>query len=166
VAAAKSDRYPSLSLFGTANFNDSELQINDENSVWQYGLSLNFTVFDGLLTKSNIRRAEAQQLFSRRSVEVTRRQVLLAVRESYLDLEIARESIAVAEEAVRSSQEDLRFAQERYKIGEGTILDVIDAQVNLTRSRTDLVNATYDRRLAVSGLRNAIGDIPVPEIVE
>jgi outer membrane protein TolC len=90
----------------------------------------------------------------------------LGVRQAYLDLEISRESIAVAEEAVRSSQEDLRLAEERYKIGEGTILEVIDAQVNLTRSRTDQVAAIYDRRLAVSALRNAIGIMPLPDGTE
>jgi TolC family type I secretion outer membrane protein len=167
VSAAKSDRYPSLNLFANADYFNFELQdFDDEHIEWRYGISMSFTIFDGFRTKANIRRAQAQELLSRRSREVAERQVLLDVRESFLDLEIARQSIAVAEEAVRSSEEDLRLAQERYKIGEGTILDVIDAQVNLIRSKTDLVNATYDRRLAVSALRNAIGDIPVPEPAE
>jgi outer membrane protein len=124
---------------------------------------LNFTLFDGFFTKSNIRSAEASLLTARRSLETTELDVLFEVRRAYLDLEIARESITVAGDAVRSSQEDLRFAQERYNIGEGTILDVIDAQVNLTRSKTNLVTAQYDARLAVSALRNAVGDYTLPE---
>jgi outer membrane protein TolC len=64
---------------------------------------------------------------------------------------------------VKSSEEDLRLAEERYKVGEGTILEVIDAQVNLTRVKTDLVNAAADHRLSISRLRNAVGDLPVPE---
>ncbi|MGQ0721688.1 MAG: TolC family protein, partial [Candidatus Eiseniibacteriota bacterium] len=127
-----------------------------------YGLSLDFTLFDGFLTKSRIRRAQSDQLISERSVESTERDVIFAVRQAWLDLEIAREAIRVSEEAVQSSEEDLRLAQERFKIGEGTILDVIDAQVNLTRSRSNLVNATYDRRLAVTALRDAVGDVELP----
>jgi outer membrane protein len=166
VGAQKSERWPSLNLSATHQYTDFEIDRLEPgiNSAWSYALSMNFTIFDGFLTKSNIRRAEANLVESRRAVESTRRDVVFGVREAHLDLEIARESITVAEEAVRSSEEDLRLAQERYKIGEGTILDVIDAQVNLTRSRTDLVTATYDARLALLALRRAIGDIPVPEL--
>jgi outer membrane protein TolC len=164
VSFAKSGRYPSLDLFYASNYYNVELKdFDDEHIQWSYGAQVNLTIFDGLLTKSRIRRAEADLLAARRTVESTRRDVLLAVRQAYLDLEIARQSIEVAEEAVRSSEEDLRLAQERYKIGEGTILDVIDAQVNLTRSKTDRITTIYDARLAQSALRNAIGDTPVPE---
>jgi TolC family type I secretion outer membrane protein len=164
VGAEKAERWPSFSLSANHQYTDFEVDKLEPgvNSSWTYALSMNFTIFDGFLTKSNIRRAQANLVESQRAVESTRRDVVLGVRQAHLDLEIARASIAVAEDAVRSSEEDLRLAQERYKIGEGTILDVIDAQVNLTRSRTDLVTSTYDARLALLALRRAIGDIPVP----
>jgi outer membrane protein TolC len=130
------------------------------------GLSVDLTVFDGFLTKSQIRRAESDLLKSRRAAESAERDVVLAVRQAYLDLEIARRQIDVAEEAVRSSEEDHRLAQERYRLGEGTILDVIDAQVNLTRSRTSLENARFDARLALSALKSAVGDLAMPEPAE
>jgi TolC family type I secretion outer membrane protein len=167
VTAAKSERWPSLSAWYSAGYSfGTPDEFKDENIDLSYGLSMSFTIFDGLVTKSRIRRAQSDLLTAQRTVESTERDVLFAVRQAWLDLEIAREAISVSEEAVRSSEEDLRLAQERYKIGEGTILDVIDAQVNLTRSRSNLVNATYDRRLAVSALHDAIGDIPVPQSSE
>jgi TolC family type I secretion outer membrane protein len=167
IGAARSALWPSLSLFYNSNYFNFEFgDFDDEHIEWSYGASVNFTIFDGLLTKASIRRAQASALEGRRSLEAKKLEVQRGVRTAWLDLEIARQSIEVAESAVRSSEEDLRLAQERYKIGEGTILDVIDAQVNLTRSKTDLVAATYDARLAVSALRNAIGVMPVPEPVE
>jgi TolC family type I secretion outer membrane protein len=167
VTAAKSARWPSINAFYNANYRFGEPdEFKDEYITEVWGLSMNMTVFDGFLTKSRIRRAESDLLTARRTVESAERDVIFAVREAWLDLEIAREAIRVSEEAVRSSEEDRRLADERFKIGEGTILDVIDAQVNLTRSRSSLVNATYDRRLAVSALRDAIGDLPVPQSAE
>ncbi len=164
VRAAKSERFPSLSLNASTNYFNFELEdFDDEHIEWQYGLSLDFTVFDGFLTKGSIRRAEADLLKARRAAESEERDVILAVRQAWLDLEIARRSIEVGERAVRSSEEDLRLAQERYRLGEGTILDVIDAQVNLTRSRTDLVSARFDARIAQSALRSAVGNLDVPE---
>ncbi len=167
VTEAKADRYPSFSLwYNTSFYNNEPRDFDDDHIEWTYGVRAQFTIFDGLLTKSSIRRAEAGLVNAQRSAESVERDVLLGVRQAYLDLEISRESIAVADEAVRSSQEDLRLAEERYKIGEGTILEVIDAQVNLTRSRTNQVSAIYDRRLAVSALRNAIGVMPLPDGLE
>lgn len=167
VRAAKANRLPSLSLFGSTDYFNFELKDwDDEHVEWRYGLSVDFTVFDGFLTKSRIHRAEASLLKSRRAAESAERDVVLAVRTASLDLEIARRQIDVAEEAVRSSEEDHRLATERYRLGEGTILDVIDAQVNLTRLRSALQNARFDARLALSALKSAIGDLPVPEPAE
>lgn len=165
VRSAKSDRFPSVSLYGNVNYSDiySLDSPTDENTQWSYGARMSYTLFDGLLTKSNIRRAESNLVTARRGAESKERDVLFGLRQAVLDEEVTAQSIVVAEEAVKSSEEDLRLAEERYKVGEGTILEVIDAQVNLTRAKTDRVNARYDHRLALAALRNAVGDEPAPE---
>jgi outer membrane protein TolC len=165
VKLAKSDRWPSFSLYGNINYSDIfDLdKPTDSNTQWSYGARMSFTIFDGLLTKSNINRAQANLVTQQRFAESEQRNVLLGVQQAVLDANLASESITVAREAVKSSEEDLRLAEERYKVGEGTILEVIDAQVNLTRVKTDLVNAAADHRLSISRLRNAVGDLPVPE---
>ncbi len=163
VKAAKSDRYPSLSIWGnTSYFNFEAKDFDDEHIEWRYGASVNLTVFDGMLTKSNIRRAESNQVLADRFLELEQLAVDFVVAETYADLEVAREAISVAQDGVRSSEEDLRLAQERFKIGEGTILDVVDAQVNLRRARSTLVTSRYDARLALAALRNAIGEVEIP----
>jgi outer membrane protein TolC len=165
VKLAKSDRWPAFSLYGNINYSDIfDLdKPTDSNTQWSYGARMSFTIFDGLLTKANINRAQASLVTQQRFAESEQRDVLLAVQQAVLDADLAQESITVAQEAVKSSEEDLRLAEERYKVGEGTILEVIDAQVNLTRVKTDLVNAAADHRLSISRLRNAVGDLPVPE---
>jgi outer membrane protein TolC len=168
VRVAKSRLLPSVDLYYSARYFNTEFGdfTEDERVKWNYGARMTFTLFDGLSRWANIRRAEATAVESRRAVDDKRREVALAVRRSWLDLEVARRSIEVAGDAVRSSEEDLRLAQERFKIGEGTVLDVIDAQVNLTRARTDRVTAVHDARLAASALRNAIGITNLPEPAE
>lgn len=164
VTAAKSARYPSLSVWGSNSYFNFELKdFDDEHNEWRLGASVSLTVFDGLLTKANIRRAQSGLAVAEKAVTSTRNSVLFVVEQTYLDLEVAKEAITVGQDGVRSSEEDLRLAQERFKIGEGTILDVIDAQVNLRRARSTLVSARYDARLAHAALMNAIGDVEVPE---
>jgi outer membrane protein TolC len=47
--------------------------------------------------------------------------------------------------------------QLRYRAGAGTILDFLDAQVNLAQSEADLVQARYQTRLALAGLEAILG---------
>ena len=158
VRSAQSGFFPSLNLWSGISYQDTEWSaLNDERTEWSYGVSLDFTVFDGFLTTAGVRQARSSLLSSEAAVESAEREVVLGVHSAHLDVEIARESIGVAGSGVRSAEEDLRLAQERFKLGEGTILEVIDAQVNHTRARTSLVSATYDLRLAQAGLRRAMG---------
>ena len=45
----------------------------------------------------------------------------------------------------------------RYRAGSTTILDVLDAQIRLTQSEADLVQARYAARLALAGLEAILG---------
>ena len=47
--------------------------------------------------------------------------------------------------------------QSRYRAGSTTVLDVLDAQIRLTQSEVDLVQARYAARLALAGLEAILG---------
>jgi len=164
VRSARSTNWPALNLFANAGQTETEINaFSIDGAFWTYGIAARWTLFDGLLTKSRIRRAQSGLSLDRRQLETTERDVLFLVSQAWYDLEVARRAIEVGEVSVQSSEEDLRLASERFRIGEGTILDVIDAQVNLTRSRSDLVNSHAAARIVAARLRNAIGELPVPE---
>ena len=70
---------------------------------------------------------------------------------------MADETRNLAEQTEGSAQEDFNLAQEKYNLGAATILDVLDAQVSLTRAQNDRVNALFDYLVAVARLNNAVG---------
>jgi outer membrane protein TolC len=45
----------------------------------------------------------------------------------------------------------------RYRAGASTILDLLDAQVNLAEAEADLVEARYETRLALAQLEAMLG---------
>jgi outer membrane protein TolC len=71
-------------------------------------------------------------------------------------LDVARAQVATAEE-------DYLLALRRYNAQMGTNLDVLDARVALTESRTAYVNAIYDIASAQAGLIYALGEDALPE---
>ena len=52
--------------------------------------------------------------------------------------------IPINEEVLMSAEEDFKLVSERYRLGSASILELLDAQVSVTRARVDLVSSKYD----------------------
>jgi outer membrane protein len=69
----------------------------------------------------------------------------------------ARASAALAKEGLTVARESFRVQQSRYTAGATTILDLLEAQVNLSQAEAALVQANYGTRLALAGLESILG---------
>jgi outer membrane protein TolC len=83
--------------------------------------------------------------------------VELEVQQAYARLQEARELITSQEKVVEQADEALRLARERLSAGAGTQLDVLNAQVALTRARTTQQEALYDFNVALAEFDRATG---------
>jgi outer membrane protein len=66
-------------------------------------------------------------------------------------------SAELAKEGLLVARASFRVQQTRYSSGATTILDLLDAQVNLSQAEADLVRARYSTRLALAGLEGILG---------
>ena len=85
------------------------------------------------------------------------RAVLHDVTAAYDRYVTARASLVLAQEGVVVARESFRVQQNRYQAGATTILDLLEAQVNLSTAEATLVQAHYATRLALSGLESILG---------
>ncbi|HYX83230.1 MAG TPA: TolC family protein, partial [Gemmatimonadales bacterium] len=69
----------------------------------------------------------------------------------------ARASAELAAQGLAVARESFRVQQTRYQSGATTILDLLDAEVNLSQAEADLVQARYGTRLALAGLEVILG---------
>ena len=76
---------------------------------------------------------------------------------AYDGYDALRAAVELARVAVTVARETYRMQELRYRSGAGTILDFLDAQVNLAQSEADLVQARYQTRLALAGLEAILG---------
>jgi outer membrane protein len=79
------------------------------------------------------------------------------VTRAYDGYEALRAAVELARVGVTVARETYRMQELRYRAGAGTILDFLDAQVNLAQSEADLVQARYQVRLALAGLEAILG---------
>ena len=129
----------------------------DKNYQVSISTSLTYNIFDGQLKRANLNRATASMLAAKEDVEQAKRTVALAVQKAYLELDRTRQIAEINKENIASAEEDLRLAEERYKVGTGTILEVVDAHVSFTRAKVNSVQAEYDLKIAEAELENAMG---------
>jgi outer membrane protein TolC len=162
VNRARSSFYPQVSMFGSGSrsFSDlpPDLRLGAELSYsWVYGFQATWTLFNGWQRMQQYRNAVAQRRKAEYALRQTRLEVELQVVNIYSNLIDAVESYEVSSFTVEQSVEDLRLAEERFRVGAGTQLDVITAQVNLATARRDLVDAQVNYAKYLNQMRRAIG---------
>ena len=137
---------------------------NDQTTFGQVTLAV--PVFDSGITRARVKAARQDEQQNRIRMEQFELSVSLEVRQAVSNLENARATWEAAQKQVEYAAETFRLANLRYEAGEGILLEVTDAQAELTRARTNLVNATYGYLTSYAQLQRALGtEVPKPELV-
>jgi len=79
------------------------------------------------------------------------------VQNGFLTLQTAYQTIAIQDTNRTAAQEGLKLATDRYRVGSGTFLDVVNAQVAEIKAETDYVTAVYNYHKARAALEAAVG---------
>jgi outer membrane protein TolC len=124
------------------------------------GLHIDMPLFTGGRRHGELHQADAdihQAMAGARSIldEVT-----LEVTLAYLAATTARQRIERDRPAIVEADENLRLVRNRYRNGQATPTDIVDAEVALTRAQQRLVSATYEYLGALAGLDYALDNPP------
>jgi outer membrane protein len=169
LRATKGAYGPTLSLVGGAETAGSTL---DRSTIlykgsptaiggfaWNFfgGLQLNWPIFQGFLTRGQVREADAVLDGLRAQRDGLIQQVWVAVQQSALAVRAAREALGAADEALTAANVRLRLAEGRYKAGVGNAIELGDAQLAATAAAAQRVGAEYDLAAARAELLVALG---------
>ena len=157
IEIARSGKRPTLSAEIGAGLNSASRSwhVTPDASA---GLSLNWNIFDGGVTRAQIQAAEIElerlQLAMKNDVDSVHEEVITA----YKNLKIALTRIKTTQRAVDLAEEERFIATEKYRAGEGILLDILDAEVALTEAKKNHVSAYHDIMRYRLNLAHAIGD--------
>jgi outer membrane protein len=112
------------------------------------GISYNQTIFDNHKTEAQIEAARAAAELAEYQIRNSEQNVLLSVIQAYMNVLSGRQLVSLREENIRFFQAQLQSAQDRLDVGEGTRIDVAQAQARLAQGQ-----AAY--RAAVSTLETS-----------
>lgn len=162
VGVYQSEFLPSLRAYGAWNV---ESQENDERSIgsWRFnnslnlGLELSVPIFNGWSSKSRVAQAELEVKIARENLKKTKEGLATQLRETTLKIANQKEKLKAYTEAVSQAELAHSLANIRYSAGVGTQLEVIDAQVGVTRAKYNYLNGVYEYYLLVSNLEKLSG---------
>src|SRR5262245_41057067 len=127
------------------------------NEIYQYGVQLNWTIFDGGNIIAQYKEAKANLDAFQARVRDTELTVWQDVQQSYLTMISSEQQIGAAQKAVDSAQENFQLSQGRFDAGVANIIELTDAQLALTQAQSAEATALANYRIAIAQLERAIG---------
>ncbi|MBA2707380.1 MAG: TolC family protein [Gemmatimonadaceae bacterium] len=137
-----------------------------QNGGWfgdkSLGIAIAWPIFDGLRAKGAIDLASAQARLADLQLTQTRERIASEAARARAGLARAEALFSARGQNASEAGEAFRLASLRQSRGLATQLEVADAQLALTVSRTNEARAVYDLHLAAAGLARALGRPPQP----
>jgi outer membrane protein len=121
------------------------------------GVNLQIPIFNGHLFAARREAARQEALAANQRLRDERQQVEHDVQNAFVAASTAYQRIPVTEEMIKQSRLALDLAQGRYNLGLASIVEVTQAQLNLTEAQIENVTAIYDYQTAYAALQYTIG---------
>ena len=156
VRSARAELFPSISVFGTHELFEGRLN-STTDPKWIVGGGARWELFDGFGRVNRLRSARHLEEAVGFEHQRAKDDVATLVQQRYDEYESALEQYQSLETTVALAQESLRSERKAYEAAVGTSLDVIDAELSLSRAQVDRLNALYDLDLSLARLLEASG---------
>jgi outer membrane protein TolC len=162
VAAAQASRQAARGEFLPRVFVRAATGHTDGQNVitgWQEGAGLHVEapIYAGGLHRGELRSADADIEAAVADAQAILDAVSLQVNQAYRGAVAAREVIDLARTAVVQAEENLRLVRVRYRNGNATPTDVVDAEAAVTRSQQRYFSAAYTYLAALARVDYAVG---------
>lgn len=138
----------------TGNFGDSE----------DYFVGLSWRIGPGgLFDSGRIHASEARLETVRLGGEKVGDEIKRQVVDSHTRMQSLLDQLGTTKQSLSTASEALRLTIDRKQFGVGAVLEVIQAQQELIRARTDYLNTVAEYNKAEYGLRRAVGGLQAGE---
>ena len=155
VRAQRSSFLPQVVAMGGMSFYD--YQVSKVLPRWAVGVGVNFKLFDGLnreykysAAKQTVRRVEALQDKAGNDISVL-------VEKLYNQMENYRTQMASIEASLAFAEEHLKTKNAAFLEGMSSSTDLIDAELNLAKVKTERIEAAYRYDVSLAQLLEAAG---------
>ena len=120
-------------------------------------VTLNLPVWDWGTLRSKLRQAEYRKRQTQTELTFAQRQLLGDLHAYYNEAWTSRSEVSTLRSSADLAAESLRLNALRYKAGQATVLDVLNAQTTLTQARDAYADGLARSRIAIANLQTLTG---------
>jgi len=131
----------------------------DNAEGYAVGVVVTLPLFDGLMRENALNTAKARLERAAQAEGLVRQQIAKDVNQAALMLAAAEKGVEASRKGLEQAEEEFRVVKERFQSGRGIQLEILDAQVALTRARFNAVNALADYHSALAMWVRATGRV-------
>jgi len=161
AAVARAGNYPRLDAQGNAIYaNPNQRYVPPDatwRGTWDASVVLSWTptnIFNAT-AQAKTAEAHADEVAARKGA--LRNALHMEVSQALNGLAEATFGLSVSRDNLTAADENYRVRRELYRAGKATIVEVTDAETELTRARLEVVNSHVDVRIARVALQHALG---------
>lgn len=130
---------------------------NDTTDTYSAGISASWTLFNGFQREYSHMSARYGKKSSIESRNNVLRLLLYQVAASYYNAQLARENINIAKANKEFNQRQLLETEARYRVGTGSLSDVLNFKVRINSAESQLIAARQGYEVALYGLASLMG---------
>jgi len=151
---------PTVSLVGVAGYMPYIAQLTSQTVPGEYGgaaVNVQIPVFNGHLFSARREAARYRALGADQNLRNQQERIARDVRVAWASTLTAFQRIDVTAQFLRQASLALDLAQGRYNLGLSSIVELTQAQLNLTQAEIENLSAKYDYQSQYSALQYSIG---------
>ena len=128
-----------------------------QNLGYSAQATLTIPIWNWGAVHSKVKQASLREEQAKLDLTVTQKQVQAALASGYEEAQTSLQEVESLRSSADLSAESLRLTLLRYKAGEATALEVVDAQTTVTQARNAYEDGLLRYRVAYSNLQNLTG---------
>ena len=163
VSAAQAAFLPSLSLDYAYGIDAPQFATNSPEGLRNLGYAMsgtvNLPVWDWFATPAKLKQSKLRRTQAEVELTAAQRQLVADIQEAYTEAATAQHSLASLEQSEKDAAESLRLTDLRYRAGESTVLEVVDAENTLVQAQNARVDGSVRFAVALSNMQLLTGNL-------
>jgi outer membrane protein TolC len=160
VELAEADYWPTLAAFGSFSYNGS----SDDWDMMSYnqalaGVSFSMNLFKGMQTTNQVQQKKVERMKTDETLRMARDGIAMQIRNKMVDIELIESNIKAAERNVDLAKKGYEIADLRYKEGNGTQVELMNAELQLRNAKTNILSYYYQYISAVEDINYWTGKV-------
>lgn len=164
VASSSAAYLPDLTVSYGYGIDADRFAVHDANGIRNLGYAatatLDIPVWDWFATRAKVKQSQLTRDLAKADLTMVQRRTIALFQEFYNEAEVASRQTVSLDRSAGNAREALQLTTMRYSSGEGTVLEVVDAQSTLAMAEASRIDGLIRYYTALANLQTMTGNLP------